>query len=268
LPKKSFVLILLCLSAITAYAGVKDGLYLHLPLNEGSGTPKDVSNNKFKTELSKAAPKWVDGGHAKVKKALEFDGTTNSVKIDMEGQGKDINSHYDPAKGLSICAWVKVIKTATDKHGQTRQPIVMKGAGGQWEFALLVYDNLAAGMSVWTCPGSGVSEPSGGKLGAGWHFQCGTFSIKEGVKVYLDADKKPVAQAESGADAPCDKGKRPVFLAHREDGQFLNAAIAQVMIWDRVISLEEIASAMAGVDTAVDSKDKLATTWSRIKVLD
>jgi len=40
------------------------------------------------------------------------------------------------------------------------------------------------------------------------------------------------------------------------------------MIWDRVISLEEIASAMAGVNTAVDSKDKLATTWSRIKVLD
>ena len=145
--KKSFVLILLCLLSITAYAGVKDGLYLHLPLNEGSGTPKDVSNNKFKTEMSKAAPKWVDGGHAKVKKALEFDGKTNSVKIDMEGQKKDINSHYDPAKGLSICAWVKVIKTATDKHGQTRQPIVMKGAGGQWEFALLVYDDLKAGIS-------------------------------------------------------------------------------------------------------------------------
>jgi len=66
LLKKTFVLILLCLSAMTAYAGVKDGLYLHLPLNEGSGTPKDVSNNKFKTELSKAAPKWDDGGHATV----------------------------------------------------------------------------------------------------------------------------------------------------------------------------------------------------------
>ena len=185
----------------------------------------------------------------------------------MEGQGKDINSHYDPAKGLSICAWVKVIKTATDKHGQTRQPIVMKGAGGQWEFALLVYDDLKVGMSVWTCPGNGTSEPSGGKLGAGWHFQCGTFKLKEGAKVYLDAKKTPVAQADNKGD-PCDKGKRPVFIAHREDGQFLNAAIAQVMIWDRVISLEEIASAMAGVNTAVDSKDKLATTWSRIKVLD
>ena len=79
---------------------MKDGLYLHLPLNEGSGPPKDVSNNKFKTEMSKAVPKWFDGGHAKVKKALEFDGKTNSVKIDTEGQGKDINSHYDLAKGL------------------------------------------------------------------------------------------------------------------------------------------------------------------------
>ena len=161
LPRKKFAPILLCLSAITAYA--KDGLYLHLPLNEGSGTSKDVSNNKFKTEMSKAVPKWADGGHAKVKKALEFDGKTSSVKIDMEGQGKDINSHYDPAKGLSICAWVKVIETATDKHSQTRQPIVMKGAGGQWESALLVYDDLKVGMSVWTCPGSGASEPNGGK---------------------------------------------------------------------------------------------------------
>ena len=113
--------------------------------------------------MSKAVPKWADGGHAKVKKALEFDGKTSSVKIDMEGQGKDINSHYDPAKGLSICAWVKVIETPTDKHSQTRQPIVMKGAGGLWESALLVYDDLKVGMSVWTCPGSGASEPNGGK---------------------------------------------------------------------------------------------------------
>ena len=35
-------------------------------------------------------PKWIDGGHPQVKKALEFDGTSGFVKIDMEGQGKDI----------------------------------------------------------------------------------------------------------------------------------------------------------------------------------
>merc|ERR1711964_840615 len=110
----------------------------------------------------------MGGGHPQVKKALEFDGTSNFVKIDMEGQGKDIDSHYHPAKGLSICAWVKVIKTGTDKHGQTRQPIVMKGASRQWEFALVVYPESS--MSAWTCPDSGFSEPSGSKIRAGSHF--------------------------------------------------------------------------------------------------
>ena len=268
LQKPIAVFIFLSLLTTVTFAAVKSGPFLHLPLDEGSGTPKDLSDNQFKAEMSKAAPKWVDGGHPQVKKALEFDGTSNFVKIDMEGQGKDIDSHYHPAKGLSICAWVKVIKTGTDKHGQTRQPIVMKGAGGQWEFALLVYDDLSAGMSVWTCPGSGVSEPSGGKIGAGWHFQCGTFNTTEGVKVYLDAAKTPVAEAEPKADAiPCETGKRPVFIGHREDGQFLNAAIAQVMIWDRIISLDEMGMAMEGISTAVEAEEKLATAWSRIKVL-
>ena len=123
-------------------------------------------------------------------------------------------------------------------------------------------------MSVWTCPGSGVSEPSGGEIGAGWHFQCGTFNTTEGVKVYLDAAKTPVAEAEPKADAiPCETGKRPVFIGHREDGQFLNAAIAQVMIWDRIISLDEMGMAMEGISTAVEAEEKLATAWSRIKVL-
>ena len=262
--KKSFVLILLCLLSITAYAGVKDGLYLHLPLNEGSGTPKDVSNNKFKTEMSKAAPKWVDGGHAKVKKALEFDGKTNSVKIDMEGQKKDINSHYDPAKGLSICAWVKVIKTGTDAHGQGRQPIVMKGAGGAWEFALYVYDGLAPGMSVWNCPGNGVSEPNGGNLGNDWRYQCGTYSVKEGVKVYLDGEKDIIAQA-GNAGEPCETGNRPIFIAHREDGQWLNAVIAQVRMWERIISVNEMDMAMKTTSMAVRHLDKLSMTWADIK---
>ena len=37
---------------------------------------------------------------------------------------------------MTICAWVKVLKVGTDAHGQTRQPIVMKGNANQWEFAL------------------------------------------------------------------------------------------------------------------------------------
>ena len=76
-------------------------------------------------------------------KSLQFNGKENYVKIDAAGQGKDFDAHFDKNKGMTICAWVKVIKTGTDTHGQSRQPIVMKGAGGAWEFALYVYDNLA-----------------------------------------------------------------------------------------------------------------------------
>lgn len=85
LQKPIAVFILLSLLTTATFAAVKSGPYLYLPLDEGSGTPKDLSDNQFKTEMSKAAPKWVDGGHPQVKKALEFDGTSNFVKIDMEG---------------------------------------------------------------------------------------------------------------------------------------------------------------------------------------
>jgi hypothetical protein len=185
--------------------------------------------------------------------------------IDMQGQGKDIDSHVDDKKGLSICAWVKVIKTGTDAHGQTRQPIVMKGAGGAWEFSLYVYDDFAPGMSVWNCGGSGVSEPSGGNLGNDWHFQCGTFTAKEGVKVYVDADKNPVTEAGVNANIPCD-GNRPVFIAHREDGQWLNAVVGEVWMWDRLIEVGDMEAAMKTVGgLAVNPADRLPTTWGKIK---
>ena len=247
-------------------ADIENGLWLYLPLNEGQGNDvKDLGPNKYKTEMSKKAPKWVDPKHPPLKSTLEFDGKETYVMIDMAGQGKDIDSHVDEKKGLSICAWVKVIKTATDAHAQNRQPIVMKGNSGAWEFALYVYDGLEPGMSVWDCGGTGVSEPSGGNLGNDWHYQCGTFNNKVGVKVYLDAEKNPVAQAGAGGNKPCD-GNRPVFIAYREDGQWLNADIAEVRMWERVIDVAEMKIAMESIGgLAVYPTGKLTTTWGKIK---
>lgn len=50
------VFIFLSLLTTATFAAVKSGPYLYLPLDEGSGTPKDLSDNQFKTEMSKAAP--------------------------------------------------------------------------------------------------------------------------------------------------------------------------------------------------------------------
>ena len=250
-------------------ADIEDGLWMYLPLDEGTGqVVTDHGPHAFDTELSKSAPKSVDAKHDDISKALEFDGKETYVKIDMSGQGEDIDSHFDDKKGITICAWVKPLKVGTDAHGQTRQPIVMKGAGGQWEFALYIYDNFGAGMSVWTCPGAGVSEPStGGTAPQGkWIHQCGTFLLGEGVRVYVDGAKNPVAQAGDNGNGPCEAGNRPVFIAHREDGQWLNAVIAEVFIWDRVISIDEMNLAMKTIGgLAVQPGGKLSTTWGNIK---
>ena len=250
-------------------ADIEDGLWMYLPLNEGTGdTVADHGPHAFDTELSKSAPKSVDAKHDDISKALEFDGKETYVMIDMSGQGEDIDSHFDDKKGITICAWVKPLKVGTDAHGQTRQPIVMKGAGGQWEFALYIYDNFGAGMSVWTCPGAGVSEPStAGTAPQGkWIHQCGTFLLGEGVRVYVDGAKNPVAQAGDNGNGPCEAGNRPVFIAHREDGQWLNAVIAEVFIWDRVISIDEMKLAMNTIGgLAVQPGGKLSTTWGNLK---
>jgi len=259
------IVALYALSLVANAANIEKGLFLYLPIDEGAGDKvKDYGPNNFKTEMSKKKPKWEQGNRPKFDKALEFDGKNNYVKIDAKGQGKDFDAHFDKNKGMTICAWVKVIKTGTDAHGQTRQPIVMKGAGGAWEFALYVYDGLAPGMSVWTCPGSGVSEPSGGNLGNDWRYQCGTYSVKEGVKVYLDGEKNIIAQAGNGGE-PCETGTRPIFIAHREDGQWLNAVIAQVRMWERIISVNEMDMAMKTTSMAVRHLNKLSMTWGDIK---
>ena len=250
-------------------ADIEDGLWMYLPLNEGTGQAvTDHGPHAFDTELSKSAPKSVDAKHNDISKALEFDGKETYVMIDMSGQGEDIDSHFDDKKGITICAWVKPLKVGTDAHGQTRQPIVMKGAGGQWEFALYIYDHFGAGMSVWTCPGAGVSEPStAGTAPQGkWIHQCGTFLLGEGVRVYVDGAKNPVAQAGDNGNGPCEAGNRPVFIAHREDGQWLNAVIAEVFIWDRVISIDEMKLAMNTIGgLAVQPGGKLSTTWGNLK---
>ena len=254
---------------LASAADIEDGLWMYLPMNEGAGNKvADHGPHNFDTELSKSPPKWVDAKHNDLRQVMEFDGKGTYIMIDMAGQGNDIDSHFDKKKGITICSWVKVLKVGTDGHGQTRQPIVMKGAGGQWEFSLYIYDDFGAGMSVWTCPGSGVSEPhEAGTAPAGeWIHQCGTFLLGEGVRVYVDGEEDPVSQAADNGNGPCEAGNRPVFIAHREDGQWLNAVIAEVYMWDRVIDTDEMNLAMRTIGgLAVQPGGKLTTTWGNVK---
>ena len=121
-------------------------------------------------------------------------------------------------------------------------------------------------MSVWDNGGTGVAEPSGGPvLGDGeWHAVVGTFDSKGGVKVYADGNL--VAQGAPNQNAP-GNGTRNVFIGHREDGQFLNAVIDDVRIWNRVLEPDEIVETMESPLTglAVHPDGRLASKWGEIK---
>ena len=262
----SFLVIGLLLTSIIVEAvRLKDDtVALYLPLDEGRGTTvKDFSKSGKTGKLGNKGgkdPIWVDG---KFGKALQFDGKSNFVEIEDTA---DFSFQTD--KGITICAWVKVIKTALDAHDQTRQPIVMKGNSGAWEYALYVHDGFQAGFSAWNCGGSGVAEPSGGTIpGNEWHAVCGSFEPKKGSKAYIDG--KLAAEAGANANVPCD-GARNVFLAHREDGQFLNAVIDEVRIWPYIVdpgTLKASMSAPLGGQAVDPDANHLATTWGTIKEL-
>jgi hypothetical protein len=139
----------------------------------------------------------------------------------------------------------------------------MKGNGTDgWEYALYVYDEFQVGFSVWNCGGSGVSEPSGGELTPDqWHYVAGSFEAGVGSKAYIDGVL--VAEAEANDNEPCEGGAN-IFIAHREDGQFLNASVDEVRIWNEVLSAEKIASFMY---VPVEPAGRLTATWGKIKTV-
>jgi hypothetical protein len=264
----SFLVVGLMLASIIVEAArlKDDTVVLYLSFDEGSGTTvKDRSKSGKTGKLGNKGgkdPIWVDGRSKAFGAALEFDGKSNFVEIEDSA-----DFSFQTQKGITICAWVKVIKTALDANTQTRQPIVMKGNSGEWEYALYVLDGFQAGFSVWNCGGSGVAEPSGGpNIGGDWHAVCGSFEPKKGSKAYVDGEL--VTEGAANANEPCD-GNRNVFIAHREDGQFLNAVIDDVVIWDYIVDPKKLKSLMETPfgGAAVEPENHLATTWGTIKRL-
>ncbi len=143
---------------------------------------------------------------------------------------------------ISVEAWVNVASVNTDGHAQTRQPIVVKGNGGSWEWALYIYDNLRVGFSTWQCSGSGHSEINGGSIALGeWHHVAASFDDNNFNRVYIDGILVSTGTTFSGT--ACN-GARPVRIGSREDGQFLNAQIDEVRIWNRALTQAEIRNNM------------------------
>ncbi len=225
-----------------------DNLILELHFDEGTGSKtKDDSPNEFTGTLYNTL--WIaeDGGFFGLNESINasyynffngyhlyFDGTSSYVTI----PDNPVLSPQDD-DGITVCAWVKVLRVATDSHGQPREPIVAKGYYGQWEYALYVYDWKVFGFSLWQCGGSSHTEISGHENFEfnKWYFVCGTYKYKSFNKLYVNG--KLDTSSTSYYGNPCD-GNRPLQIGRREDGQYLNAYIDEVKIFNRALKEKEI----------------------------
>jgi len=226
------VLMIACASSSVQAQDINAGLTGHWKLDETSGTlAADASGNGHTGTYGNGPLLGTEGIQ---NTAVQFDGTNDKVTI---ADDPIFSSHT--TTGLTVAAWVKVLAVDTDTHSQTRQPIVAKGNPGNWEWALYIYSSQQAGFSSWQCGGSSHNELSGGPVipfGV-WTHVAATYQDGVANRVYVNGQE--VASKTSFIASACDSN-RPVLIGAREDGQYLNAAIDDVRIYNRVLSAEEI----------------------------
>ena len=244
-------LILLCVAlfcanlvlAIASYArfnNPEEALAIWL-FDEGKGDKvEDFSGHgndgKFINE-----PKWVDG---KFGKALSFE------QQDIVVINNPVNI---PEMNYSISVWVN-----PGDSQRSWADILNNGPGPcmgycvqQPENALNVFLSSFCGGGAWQF---GVRTQL--KSGVWQHFVI----VREGTKMthYLNG-KEPASQKVSNANVTPSEGNLCI------GGRF-NGVIDEVLIIDRVLTLDEINALGKGVETsAVSNKGKLTATWGDIK---
>ncbi|MBO8183395.1 MAG: DUF2341 domain-containing protein [Archaeoglobus sp.] len=178
-------------------------------------------------------------------KAMEFDGVNDYVIVPDNRYLSPQDDTGDEDTGeLTIAAWVKVLGLNTDSHSQTREPIVSKGNSGEWEYALYVYDNYWFGNSIWQSGGSSHTEivdtAHPFELGK-WYFVAGVYEKGAYNKIYIFNETSYIGMYSSTTQYgnPGD-GTSPLRIASRNDGQYLNAVVDDVIVLNRTLSFEEL----------------------------
>ncbi len=182
--------------------------------------------------------------------------TGNALSLNGIDQFVEIDSPLSPMVSdgeMTISGWVYVRKFATDTYPQARQPIISKGGTGGYEYALYVYDSGDVGLSLWNSGGGPIAEPfsTGVKIDLNrWHHVAGTANADGTARVYLDGEL--VAESPP-LTAAFRSGFYPVQIGARGDGQYLDALIEDVQIWNVERTPEQIRQDFNGQTTGSEA---------------
>ncbi len=194
---------------------------------EFNGNANDSSGNGFHGTVNGASLATDRFGNPN--QAYSFDGINDYIQIN---DNPLFSSHSGGQFRMS--AWVNVISFNTDAHHQTRQPIISKGNANDWEWAMYSLDDATVESSFWDSAGNGHSEITGGSLTLNnWHHIEISFVDNVSNLIYLDGI---LVSSSNVFSSSANDGSTPIWIGGRQDGQYLNAIIDDVRIYDDALS--------------------------------
>ena len=229
---------------------------LYFPFDEGTGnTAKDLSGNNNHGDIDGA--KWVNG---KIGEALSFDGGSDSVRVADSGS-LDVTS-------ITIEAWIKPENNLV-AGSMADSGIVHKWNPGGY---LLYMENMWGTSSLYL-PHANLYVRSGEHTeweGGVWYHLAATYDENTGIgKSYVDGVLKSdiaedgATRAKGAAFGPLEANDNDLLIGKYNDT--FNGIIDEVVIYNRVLTEEEIKQDMKGVLFAVSPAGKLTTTWASVK---
>ena len=199
-------------------------------MDEGTGATTNDSSGHGNTGHLYNNPYWTSGVTGD---ALSFNGYNNYVQVNSNSSLSPLGSTGE----ITIATWVN-LNLRPSSSGQGRTAILAKGASNNWEYALYAYASGQVGFSTWSLNGNPYGEAMGGSLPLNqWHMLVATVKKGQFVRVYLDGNLVGQTTSLSGSTG---NGSSPLYFARRGDGQYTNAVLDSVRIYNRVLSLSEI----------------------------
>ena len=228
-------------------ADITDGMIGYWPLD---GDAKNVSGNDYHGELTKGAT-WEANG--KVGGAAEFDGQGGHIKVAEHLAPEVVNfTVVTWINGYKVNNWAAFVSA----RGNGAQAFWM-GYHDQTDTLTYVWNNDSAATWNWQ---ESVKIPKDT-----WGLVAIAIEKKKATAYAYTAASEKLEMAENKIDHVLQAPRSFVF--GRDSGtRFYQGLMDEVMMFERTLNKDEIMQ-LATVGLNVKPKNKLATSWGKIKGL-
>ena len=238
------IILMLCATIIYA-ANPAEDLIFHFSFDEGRGeTTADVSANKFNGTIKNA--EWVEGV---VGQALKFNNGAVTVPAFGVAEPKD----------MTIELW---FKPTAKIAGGGRIDIMYRLQGGGRPHLTFNRGGVLFGCYVATKAKEFEVTSTYNAFEPQWYYLVLTQDQNKAI-MYIDGEKD--GEAASGGAARMDFSTVGMSIgANSGSNNFFNGTIDEVKMWSVALTAADVKKNMDQA-LAVEARDKLATTWGKIK---